>query len=109
MPGEYPRDNISENLRTQKRPEIAPREERVLGGHLRYWKTASARTAPRRIYGRKSGRKLLREKKGYWEGACGTGKQQVPGQHPGEFTDAKAAGNCSARKKGTGRALAVLE
>ena len=62
-----------------------------------------------RIYGRKSGRKLLREKKGYWEGTCGTGKQQVPGQHPGEFTDAKAAGNCSARKKGTGRALAVLE
>jgi hypothetical protein len=32
---------------------------------------------------------LCRILDGYWEGACGTGKQQIPGQCPREFADAK--------------------
>ena len=68
MPVQRPRE-----FTDAKRPEIALREEKVLEGHLRNWKTASARTAPQRIYGR------------------------------------KAAGNCSARRKGAGRAFAELE
>ncbi len=37
----------------RKRPEIALREERALGGELRNWKTANPRTEPQRIYGRR--------------------------------------------------------
>jgi hypothetical protein len=40
-------------------------QEKVLEGHVRNWKTALARTAPKKIYGRVSGREFS---------ANGTGK-----------------------------------
>ena len=43
------------------------------------------------------------------EGACGTGKQQVPGQCPGEFHGCKADRKLLREKKGIGRELAELE
>ena len=37
VPGEYPRDNISEDFMAVKQTGNSLREERVLGGRLRYW------------------------------------------------------------------------
>ena len=53
--------------------------------------------------------KITLREKGYWEGACGTGKQQVPGQCPGEFHGCKADRKLLREKKGIGRELAELE
>ena len=53
--------------------------------------------------------KITLREKGYWEGACGTGKQQEPGQCPGEFHGCKADRKLLREKKGIGRGLAELE
>ncbi len=67
------------------------REERVLDGHLRNWKTASAKEIPQRISWLRSRQEVLCEKKGYWMGTCGTGiggqngkKRWIPGRDAGE-------------------------
>jgi len=61
LPGQRPR-----GFTDAKRPEIALREKKVLGGRMRNWnkKTASARTAPQRIYGRKAAGNRSARKKG---------------------------------------------
>jgi len=56
--------------------------------------------SPREFTDAESGRKLLCEKKGLWEGNCGTGKQQIPVQSPREFTDAESGRKLLCEKKG---------
>ncbi len=91
MPRKYPRDNISENFMAAEQTGSSLREERVLDGHLRNWKTASAKEIPQRISWLRSRQEVLCEKKGYWMGTCGTGiggqngkKRWIPGRDAGE-------------------------
>ncbi len=76
---------------------------------MRNWKTARARTMPRRISWLQSRQEIAPREKGYWKGTCGTGKQQEPGQCPGEFHGCKADRKLLREKKGIGRELAELE
>ena len=48
---------------------LQKKEEKVLEGHVRNWKTALARTAPKKIYGRESGREFSAK-----EGGKGAGR-----------------------------------
>ncbi len=54
-----------ENFMAAKQTGSSLREKRVLRGHLRNWKTASAKEVPQRISWLQSRQEVLCEKKGY--------------------------------------------
>ncbi len=66
-------DNAPENFMAAKQTGNCSARKRVLGGGLRNWKTARARTMPRRISWLQSRQEIAPREKGYWKGTCGTG------------------------------------